>query len=210
MPIRRSLLCHFRPWALYIRPSIALTSGRSSSGRTSSTIRWPSKAICRSASDTRPESRRPMEAPCGARSNPIDRRNRWSFSKSLRSSLLLKVRSVTATAANSKKESDEKSRFLPRFGGCGGGSWWLSLTRWTKLKGASGSVGVGLVSIIMCIMWRIVTDVRGNLMKIMWHNLNNDGALNIEVGGLRLSGSAFTGFCSFLLSRGSMAAPTAK
>jgi hypothetical protein len=60
------------------------------------------------------------------------------------------------------------------------------------------------------IMWLIVTDVRGNLMKITWHNLNNDGALNIEVSGLRLSGSAFTGFCSFLLSRGSMAAPTAK
>ena len=47
-------------------------------------------------------------------------------------------------------------------------------------------------------------------MNITWHNLNNDWALNIEVSGLQLSGSAFTGFCSFLLSRGSMAAPTAK
>jgi hypothetical protein len=59
-------------------------------------------------------------------------------------------------------------------------------------------------------MWRIVTGVRGNLMKITYHNLNNGGALNIEVSGLQLSLSAFTGFCPFLLSRGSMAAPTAK
>jgi hypothetical protein len=60
------------------------------------------------------------------------------------------------------------------------------------------------------IMWHIVIDVRGNLMKITYHNLNNDGALNIGVSGLQLSASTFTGFCPFLLSRGSMAAPTAK
>jgi hypothetical protein len=59
-------------------------------------------------------------------------------------------------------------------------------------------------------MFRIVTGVRGNLMKITYHNFNDSGALNIEVSGLQLSRSAFTGFCSFLLSRGSMAAPTAK
>jgi hypothetical protein len=47
-------------------------------------------------------------------------------------------------------------------------------------------------------------------MKITHHNFNYGGALDIEVGGSQLSLSAFTGFCSFLLSRGSMAAPTAK
>jgi len=60
------------------------------------------------------------------------------------------------------------------------------------------------------IMPSIETDVRGNLMKITYHNLNNDGALKIEVSGALPSASAFTGFCPFLLSRGSMAAPTAK
>ena len=47
-------------------------------------------------------------------------------------------------------------------------------------------------------------------MKIASYNLNNDRALNIDVGGLRHDASACLGFCSFLLSRGSMAAPTAK
>jgi hypothetical protein len=47
-------------------------------------------------------------------------------------------------------------------------------------------------------------------MKITHHNFNYGGALDIEVSGSQLSRSAFTGFCSFLLSRGSMAAPTAK
>ncbi len=47
-------------------------------------------------------------------------------------------------------------------------------------------------------------------MKTTYPNFNSDGALITEVGGLLLSASAFTGFCSFLLSRGSMAAPTAK
>ena len=44
--------------------------------------------------------------------------------------------------ASSKKESSEKSRFLPRLGDGGGGSWEFSLPRRTKLKSASGSVGV--------------------------------------------------------------------
>jgi len=47
-------------------------------------------------------------------------------------------------------------------------------------------------------------------MKITSYNLSNDRALNIGVGGLWHHASAFTGFTSFLLSRGSMAAPTAK
>jgi hypothetical protein len=47
-------------------------------------------------------------------------------------------------------------------------------------------------------------------MKIASYNLINDRALNIGVGGLPHHASAFTGFSSFLLSRGSMAAPTAK
>jgi hypothetical protein len=47
-------------------------------------------------------------------------------------------------------------------------------------------------------------------MKITRYNRNNDGELKIENSGQRLSVSAFTGFCSFLLSRGTMAAPTAK
>ena len=51
---------------------------------------------------------------------------------------------------------------------------------------------------------------RRELMKIAFYNLSNDRALNIGVGGLPHHASAFTGFSSFLLSRGSMAAPTAK
>jgi hypothetical protein len=47
-------------------------------------------------------------------------------------------------------------------------------------------------------------------MRITYHNLDNDWALNIQVSGHPLSASAFTGFCPFLLSRGTMAAPTAK
>jgi hypothetical protein len=47
-------------------------------------------------------------------------------------------------------------------------------------------------------------------MKIAHYNLSNDRALNIDVGGLRRHASAFTGFSSFLLSRGSMAAPATK
>jgi len=47
-------------------------------------------------------------------------------------------------------------------------------------------------------------------MKIATYNLSNDRALNIGVSGLPRHTSAFTGFSSFLLSRGSMAAPTAK
>jgi len=47
-------------------------------------------------------------------------------------------------------------------------------------------------------------------MKVTDENLNGDGAPTTQIGGLRLSAPAFTGFCSFLLSRGSMAAPTAK
>jgi hypothetical protein len=56
----------------------------------------------------------------------------------------------------------------------------------------------------------MLEGIRGKLMKITNHNLNHDGALNFDVSSLLLPGSAFTGFCSFLLSRGSMAAPTAK
>jgi hypothetical protein len=41
-------------------------------------------------------------------------------------------------------------------------------------------------------------------------NLSYDRALSIGAGGLRQRASAFTGFSSFLLSHGSMAAPTAK
>lgn len=47
-------------------------------------------------------------------------------------------------------------------------------------------------------------------MKVTYCNPNHNGALDTEVGGVSLSASAYTGFCSFLLSRGSMAAPTAK
>jgi len=47
-------------------------------------------------------------------------------------------------------------------------------------------------------------------MKIASYNLSNNRALNIGAGGLRRHASAFTGFSSYLLSRGSMAAPTAK
>jgi hypothetical protein len=47
-------------------------------------------------------------------------------------------------------------------------------------------------------------------MKIATYNLGNGSALNIGVSGLPHHASAFTGFSSFLLSRGSMAAPTAK
>jgi hypothetical protein len=47
-------------------------------------------------------------------------------------------------------------------------------------------------------------------MDIAANNLSYDSALNIGAGGLRQRASAFTGFSSFLLSRGSMAAPTAK
>jgi len=47
-------------------------------------------------------------------------------------------------------------------------------------------------------------------MRIRYHNFDNDRALNTVVGGLIDYTPAFTGFCSFLLSRGSMAAPTAK
>jgi hypothetical protein len=51
---------------------------------------------------------------------------------------------------------------------------------------------------------------RRELMKIASYNLSNNRALNIGVGGLPHHASAFTGFSSFLLSRGSMAAPAAK
>jgi hypothetical protein len=47
-------------------------------------------------------------------------------------------------------------------------------------------------------------------MKIASYNFGDNRALNIGAGGLRHRASAFTGFSSFLLSRGSMAAPTAK
>jgi hypothetical protein len=47
-------------------------------------------------------------------------------------------------------------------------------------------------------------------MKIASYKISNGRALNISVGGLRRHAPAFTGFSSFLLSRGSMAAPTAK
>ena len=47
-------------------------------------------------------------------------------------------------------------------------------------------------------------------MKIASYNLNNDKALSVGAGGLWHHASAFIGFCSFLLSRGSMAVPTAK
>jgi hypothetical protein len=47
-------------------------------------------------------------------------------------------------------------------------------------------------------------------MKVISDNLNSDGAPNTQTGDLRFSAPAFTGFFSFLLSRGSMAAPTAK
>ena len=47
-------------------------------------------------------------------------------------------------------------------------------------------------------------------MNLRNYNLNYDEALNIEAGGLQFFESAFTGFCPFLLSRGSMAVPTAK
>src|SRR5262249_27080741 len=90
----------FGTWVLYIRPSIALPSERSPSGRTSSTICRPGNAICCSASGARPERRRPMEAPCGTRSNPRAWRNRWSFSSNLRSSMFPNVRKVTATKSH--------------------------------------------------------------------------------------------------------------
>jgi hypothetical protein len=47
-------------------------------------------------------------------------------------------------------------------------------------------------------------------MKIASYNLSNDRALNSGFGGLRRHAPAFTGFSSFLLSRGSMAAPASK
>ena len=47
-------------------------------------------------------------------------------------------------------------------------------------------------------------------MKVASYTLSNDRALNIGVGGLPHHASAFTGFSSFLLSRGSMAALAAK
>jgi hypothetical protein len=47
-------------------------------------------------------------------------------------------------------------------------------------------------------------------MKIASYNLNNNRALNIGAAGQRRHTPAFIGFSSFLLSRGSMAAPTAK
>jgi hypothetical protein len=47
-------------------------------------------------------------------------------------------------------------------------------------------------------------------MKIASYNLGNDRALNIGTGVLRLHTSAYTGFSTFLLSRGSMAAPATK
>ncbi len=47
-------------------------------------------------------------------------------------------------------------------------------------------------------------------MKTASYNLSNDRALNIRAGGLRSHAPAFTGFSSFLLSRGSMAAPAKK
>jgi hypothetical protein len=48
------------------------------------------------------------------------------------------------------------------------------------------------------------------LMKIASYNLGNDRALNIGTGVLWHHTSAFTGFSSFLLSRGSMAATATK
>ena len=47
-------------------------------------------------------------------------------------------------------------------------------------------------------------------MKIASNNLGADRALNIGAGALPYHASAFTGFSSFLLSRGSMAAPATK
>ena len=63
---------------------------------------------------------------------------------------------------------------------------------------------------ISIIIWRIVTYIWRQLMKIALYNLNSDRARNIGVAGLRPHAPAFIGFSSFLLSRGSMAAPTAK
>jgi hypothetical protein len=59
-------------------------------------------------------------------------------------------------------------------------------------------------------MRRVVTDVGEKLMKIAAYNLGNDRALKIGAGALPYHASAFTGFSSFLLSRGSMAAPATK
>jgi hypothetical protein len=47
-------------------------------------------------------------------------------------------------------------------------------------------------------------------MKIASYNLSRGKALNIGAAYLAYQASVFTGFSSFLLSRGSMAAPTAK
>jgi hypothetical protein len=47
-------------------------------------------------------------------------------------------------------------------------------------------------------------------MKIASYNLGSDRALDIGTGVLRHHTSAFTGFSSFLLSRGSMAATATK
>jgi hypothetical protein len=47
-------------------------------------------------------------------------------------------------------------------------------------------------------------------MKIASYNLGRGKALNIGAAYLAYQASVFTGFSSFLLSRGSMAAPTAK
>jgi hypothetical protein len=47
-------------------------------------------------------------------------------------------------------------------------------------------------------------------MKVTDEKVNGDDAPTTQISALRLSAPAFTGFCSFLLSRGSMAAPTAK
>jgi hypothetical protein len=47
-------------------------------------------------------------------------------------------------------------------------------------------------------------------MKNATYNPSNDRALNIGIGGLPHRASAFTGFSTFLLSRGSMAAPATK
>jgi len=63
---------------------------------------------------------------------------------------------------------------------------------------------------VSIIIRRVVTDIGEKLMKIASYNLGNDRTLNIGTGVLRRHASAFTGFSSFLLSRGSMAAAAAK
>jgi hypothetical protein len=72
-------------------------------------------------------------------------------------------------------------------------------TIWTYLK-----------RYVSTIIWRVVTDIGKKLMKIASYNLGAASALNIGTCVLRRHTSAFTGFSPFLLSRGSMAAPTAK